>query len=103
MSTCEQCPLRDGCYEKRGLCRDYILYMERVERTRRQIEQLNQNNTASAGRSGSDKGSVQKAGDRGGKVYQGTSERVQTEAGADPEAAAKAGEEGEGKEREETG
>lgn len=46
--TCEECPLREGCIERRGICRDYILYMERVERTRRQIEQLNENNTASA-------------------------------------------------------
>ena len=48
MSTCDECPLRERCYERRGICRDYILYMERAERTRRQIEQLNENNTASA-------------------------------------------------------
>ena len=48
MSICDECPLRNGCFERRGLCRDYILYMERVERTRKQIEQLNENNTASA-------------------------------------------------------
>ena len=42
MSTCDTCPLRDGCYEKRGLCRDYILYMERVERIQKQIEKLNE-------------------------------------------------------------
>ena len=45
---CEECPLREWCIERRGLCRDYILYMERAERTRRKIEQLNENNTASA-------------------------------------------------------
>ena len=45
MSTCDTCPLRNGCFERRGLCRDFILYMERVERTRRKIEQLNENNT----------------------------------------------------------
>ena len=44
MSTCDTCPLRNGCFEKRGLCRDYILYMERVERTRKQIEKLNNEN-----------------------------------------------------------
>ena len=46
MSTCDTCPLRNGCFEKRGLCRDYILYMERVERTRKQIEKLNNENQA---------------------------------------------------------
>ena len=55
---CEECPLRERCIERRGLCRDYLQYMERVERTRRQIEQLNENNTASAGRSGTNKGSL---------------------------------------------
>ena len=45
MSTCEQCPLRDGC---RGICRDYILYMERVERIRKQIEKLNETEKAPA-------------------------------------------------------
>ena len=58
MSTCEQCPLRDGCIERRGICRDYILYMERVERIKKQIEQLNENNTASAVRAGTNKGSL---------------------------------------------
>ena len=48
MSTCDTCPLRDGCIERRGICRDYILYMERVERTRRQIEKLNETKEASA-------------------------------------------------------
>ena len=42
MSICEQCPLRDGCIERRGICRDYILYMERVEKVREQIEKLNE-------------------------------------------------------------
>lgn len=46
--TCEECPLRERCIERRGLCRDYILYMERVEEVRKKIEQLNENNTASA-------------------------------------------------------
>ena len=45
---CEECPLAERCIERRGLCRDYLQYMERVERTRRQIEQLNENNTAPA-------------------------------------------------------
>lgn len=45
---CEECPLREGCIERRGLCRDYVRYMERVERIKKQIEQLNENNTASA-------------------------------------------------------
>ena len=55
---CEECPLREGCIERRGICRDYILYMERVERTRKQIEQLNEDQKASAGRSGTDEGSL---------------------------------------------
>ena len=46
MTVCDTCPLRNGCFEKRGLCRDYILYMERVERTRKQIEKLNNENQA---------------------------------------------------------
>ena len=45
---CEECPLREGCIERRGLCRDYLQYMERVERTRKQIEQLNEDQKASA-------------------------------------------------------
>ena len=45
MSICEQCPLRDGCIERRGICRDYILYMERVERVQKEIEKLNENQT----------------------------------------------------------
>lgn len=63
MSTCESCPLQEGCYEKRGLCRDYILYMERVEKVREQIEKLNENNTTSAVRAvPADKGGIQEAG-----------------------------------------
>ena len=42
---CEECPLRGRCIERRGICRDYILYMERVERIRKQIESLNENQT----------------------------------------------------------
>ena len=42
MSTCESCPLREGCIERRGICRDYILYMERVERVQKEIEKLNE-------------------------------------------------------------
>lgn len=41
--TCEECPLRERCYERRGICLDCIRYMERIERTRKQIEQLNEN------------------------------------------------------------
>ena len=88
MSTCESCPLQDGCYEKRGLCRDYILYMERVEKVREQIEKLNENKEKVTGRSGADKGGIQEAGNlqqleahESGR----NSERVQTEACANPE------------------
>lgn len=48
MSTCDECPLRDGCIERRGLCRDYILYQERVERVQKEIEKLNETKKASA-------------------------------------------------------
>ena len=55
---CDECPLSEGCIEQRGLCRDYILYMERIEEVRKKIEQLNENNTASAVRAGTNKGSL---------------------------------------------
>ena len=87
---CEECPLRDGCIERRGLCRDYLQYMERVERTRRQIEQLNEDQKKASGRTRTDKGGVQEAGDRGGKVYQSLAERLQAKAGTDPETSAEA-------------
>ena len=48
MSTCEQCPLREGCIERRGICRDYILYMERVERVQKEIEKFNETEKALA-------------------------------------------------------
>ena len=48
MSTCDTCPLRDGCIERRGICRDYILYQERVERIQKQIEKLNETEKAPA-------------------------------------------------------
>lgn len=86
-NTCDTFPLREGCIERRGICRDYILYMERVERIRNQIEQLNENQAPPAVRTvPADKGGVQEAGDRRGKVYQSPAERLQAKAGADPEA-----------------
>ena len=39
---CEECPLAERCIERRGLCRDCIRYMERVERVRKEIEKLNE-------------------------------------------------------------
>ena len=45
---CEECPLRERCIERRGLCRDYLQYMERVERIRKQIEKLNETEKAPA-------------------------------------------------------
>lgn len=48
MSTCDTCPLRDGCIERRGICRDYILYQERVERIQKQIEKLNETKETSS-------------------------------------------------------
>ena len=44
--TCEECPLRERCYERRGICLDCIRYMERIERIRNQIEKLNNENQA---------------------------------------------------------
>ena len=44
--TCEECPLRERCYERRGICLDCIRYMERVERIRKQIDELNNENQA---------------------------------------------------------
>lgn len=41
--TCEDCPFYEGCIERRGLCRDYLKYMERVERVRQDIERINEN------------------------------------------------------------
>ena len=87
---CEECPLRERCYERRGICRDYILYMERVERTRRKIEQLNEDYKKAAAGKRADKGGVQKAGDRRRKVYQGPAERLQAKARTDTEAQAEA-------------
>ena len=48
MTTCDTCPLREGCIERRGICHDYVRYMERVERIRKQIEKLNETETALA-------------------------------------------------------
>ena len=48
MSTCDTCPLRDGCIERRGICRDYILYQERVERVQKEIEKLNETKETSS-------------------------------------------------------
>lgn len=85
---CDECPLQGGCIEQRGLCRDYIRYMERIEEARRKIGQLNEDYKKAAGRSGSNEGSVQKAcardlcsGDEGGR----DPERVRTEARTNPE------------------
>ena len=86
-NTCDTCPLRDGCIERRGICRDYILYQERVEEVRKKIEQLNTSHKKAAGRSGSNKGSVQETGDlqqleahESGRA----SVPVQAKAGTDP-------------------
>ena len=85
---CDECPLREGCIEQRGLCRDYIRYMERIEEARRKIGQLNEDYKKAAGRSGSNEGGVQKARardlcsrDEGGR----DPERVRTEARTNPE------------------
>ena len=57
--TCEECPLRERCYERRGICLDYIRYMERIERIRKQIEQLNEDQkTFTASAVPADKGDI---------------------------------------------
>ena len=84
---CDECPLQDGCIEQRGLCRDYIRYMERVEEVRKKIEQLNTSHKKAAGRSGTNKGSVQEAGDlQQQQAHEGCRAPVpvQTKAGTDP-------------------
>ena len=48
MTTCEQCPLREGCIERRGICRDYILYQERIEGVKKEIEKLNETKETSS-------------------------------------------------------
>lgn len=82
---CDTCPLREGCSERIGLCNAYLQYQKRVERVQKEIEKLNETEKAPAVRSiSADKGSIQKAGDRGGKVHKSPSERVQAETGTDP-------------------
>ena len=57
---CEECPLAERCIERRGLCRDYIRYMERVERVQKEIEKLNETEKAPAEVAiSADKGDVQ--------------------------------------------
>lgn len=90
---CDECPIREGCIERRGLCRDYILYMERVERIRNQIEGLNENKEKVTGRSGADKGGIQEAGSmnvRTGNAGDRDPERLSPEACADAGTSAKA-------------
>ena len=90
---CDECPIREGCIERSGLCRDYILYMERVERIRGQIEKLNENKEKVTGRSGADQGSIQKTGRRNvrtGNAGDRDSERLSPEACADAGTSAKA-------------
>ena len=48
MNPCDECPLREGCIERRGICRDFILYQERIEKVREQIEKLNETEETSA-------------------------------------------------------
>ena len=59
-SICDTCPLREGCSERIGLCNAYLQYQKRVERIRNQIESLNENKEKVTGRSGADKGGIQK-------------------------------------------
>ena len=57
--TCEECSLRERCYERRGICLDCIRYMERIERTRKQIEKLNEDQkTFTASAVPADKGDI---------------------------------------------
>ena len=45
---CEECPLREGCSERIGLCNAYLQYQKRVEKVRKQIEKLNETEKALA-------------------------------------------------------
>lgn len=40
--TCVDCPFYLRCMERRGLCRTFYQYRERVERTKQDIERINQ-------------------------------------------------------------
>ena len=69
--TCDECPLRERCYERRGICRDYIRYMERVERIRKQIEKLNETEkTLAKGAISTDEGVVSEASSRRRQIHQ---------------------------------
>lgn len=87
--TCKECPLRERCYERRGICLDCLRYMERIERTRKQIAKLNNENQAppSVRTVSADKGDIQEACGRGYvEALAGgrDSVRLQPETSADP-------------------
>ena len=62
--TCNDCPFCDRCFERRGICGTYYRYMERVERTKKDIERINQMQPrkTSEANTGSDKGGGHRAG-----------------------------------------
>ena len=83
MNPCTECLYYRICFERRGICTEY----KTLEMIRNEIRMLNENQAPPAVRTvPADKGGVQEAGDRGGKVYQSLAERLQAKARTDPEA-----------------
>lgn len=82
--TCNSCSEYRFCLERRGICRDYKPVKD-LEEARKSIEGINKK-YKSAGRAGTDAGSISQEQDRRlWEVHQGPSERIQPEAGTDPE------------------
>ena len=79
---CDECLHQWECWDQRGLCNQY----KSKEELRKQIESINQK-YRTAGRSGSDEGSVQETGDlqqQQAHESHRASVSVQTKAGTDP-------------------
>ena len=79
---CDECIHQWECWDQRGLCNQY----KSKEELRKQIEGINQKYRA-AGRTGTDKGSVQEAGpvqQQQAHESRRASVPVQTKAGTDP-------------------
>lgn len=73
--------------ERRGRCTQF----KTLEMIRNEIRMLNENQAPPAVRTlPANKGGIQEAGDRRGKVYQSPAERLQAKAGTDSEAEAEA-------------
>lgn len=46
--TCEDCPWFDQCSERRGVCVEFMAYLEKVKKAKHEIEELNKNFTRKA-------------------------------------------------------